>query len=106
MTANTTLSPQAKQGREKRDVRGDVQRMDELVVVPDKTETAFYSPTQPNNVDNGGEKWTEPKERKVSDTSNGDGKRRRIRIESFGMRLSTRRLPSLSEAELIERFIT
>ena len=80
--------------------------MDELVVVPDKTETAFYSPTQPNNVDNGGEKWTEPKERKVSDTSNGDGKRRRIRIESFGMRLSTRRLPSLSEAELIERFIT
>ncbi|KAI1789462.1 hypothetical protein LXA43DRAFT_1021183 [Ganoderma leucocontextum] len=30
---------------------------------------------------------------------------RRIRIESFGIRLSTRRLPSLSEAELIKRFI-
>ena len=80
--------------------------MDELVVVPDKTETVFYSPTQPHDGDIGCEKWAEPEGRKVSGMSNRDGKGRRIRIESFGMRLSTRRLPSLSEAELIERFIT
>ena len=79
--------------------------MDELVVVPDKIKTVFYSPIQPNDVDIGCEKWAEPEGREVSDTPIEDGRRRRIRIESFGIRLSTRRLPSLSEAELIERLI-
>ena len=84
--------------------------MDELVVVPDRKERRSDSPILRNTgLVSLRRAYTEErsKERLVSAiVRQVDGRQKRIRIESFGMRLSTRRLPSLSEAELIERFIT
>ena len=44
MTVDMTLSSQANRRWESRDVRGDVQRMDELVVVPDGNREIDSSP--------------------------------------------------------------
>ena len=56
--------------------------MDELVVVPDGTETVFCSPIQPGPFDIGHRKRVEPEKWKVSNKSRRDGNK-----EESGLRV-------------------
>ena len=83
--------------------------MDELVVVPDKKERRSDSPMLgETGLVSLRREYIEQLSMEESVSAivpRVDGRQKGVRIESFGMKLSTRRMPSLSEAELNERLI-